>query len=169
MQRYRRGLLALSLSALLLTGACASLPASSSPQAIGTLATVAPGTPVAPPASGREPDLLVRDFVKASTEPANRHLAARQYLTPEMSAKWDDAASAIIVDKVDTLSESRTDQEAIYTIRVNKVGRLEAGGIYVPEDGSYEAKMTLTLVDGEWRISDLPSGVIMERAAFLGA
>ncbi len=169
MQRYRHGLLALSLSAVLLTGACASLPASSSPQAIGTLATVAPGTPVAPPASGREPDLLVRDFVKASTEPANRHLAARQYLTPEMSAKWDDAASAIIVDKVDTLSESRTDQEAIYTIRVNKVGRLEPGGIYVPEDGSYEAKMTLNLVDGEWRISDLPSGVIMERPAFLGA
>ncbi|MDI9918911.1 MtrAB system accessory lipoprotein LpqB [Rhodococcus sp. IEGM 1379] len=164
-----RGVLALMLSTVLLTGACASLPDSSSPQAIGTLATVAPGTSIAPPAEGREPDLLLRDFAKASTDPSNRHLAARQYLAPSMSAKWDDAASATIVDRVDTLSESRTDKEAVYTIRGNKVGRLEPGGVYVSEEGSYESKMTLTLVDGQWRISDLPSGVIMERPAFLGA
>lgn len=168
-KRLRTGLIAVSLCAVLLSGACASLPASSSPQAIGTLATVAPGTPVAPPAAGREPDLLLRDFIKASTDPSNRHLAARQYLTTDMSANWDDASSAVIVDKIDTLSESRTGNEAVYTIRVNKVGRLEPGGLYVSDEGSYEAKMTLTLVDGEWRISSLPSGVIMDRAQFLGA
>ncbi|MGC0364901.1 hypothetical protein ABH922_002885 [Rhodococcus sp. 27YEA15] len=165
----RRCACALALVTVLFTGACASLPASSSPQAIGTLETVAPGTSAAPPAPGREPDLLVRDFVKASTDPSSRHLAARQYLTADMSARWDDASSAIIVDKIDTLSESRTSTEAVYTIRVNKVGRLEPGGIYVAEEGNYEAKMTLTLTDGEWRISDLPSGVIMDRAQFLGA
>ena len=79
--RRRLALLATTLSVLLLTGACASLPESSSPQAIGTLATAVPGTSVESPASGREPDLLVRDFVKASTDPSNRHAAARQYLT----------------------------------------------------------------------------------------
>jgi hypothetical protein len=91
--RRRLALLATTLSVLLLTGACASLPESSSPQAIGTLATAVPGTSVESPASGREPDLLVRDFVKASTDPSNRHAAARQYLTKDASARWDDAAS----------------------------------------------------------------------------
>ncbi|MGW6657716.1 MtrAB system accessory lipoprotein LpqB [Rhodococcus sp. NPDC055024] len=167
--RRRLGLLATTLSVLLLTGACASLPESSSPQAIGTLATAVPGTSVESPASGREPDLLVRDFVKASTDPSNRHAAARQYLTKDASARWDDASSAVIVDKVDVLSVSRTSTEAVYTIRVNKVGRLDPGGLYVPEEGSFEARMTLTLTDGEWRISDLPPGVIMERPQFLGA
>lgn len=122
---------------------------------IGTLATAVPGTSVESPASGREPDLLVRDFVKASTDPSNRHAAARQYLTKDASARWDDAASAVIVDKVDVLSVSRTSTEAVYTIRVNKVGRLDPGGLYVPEEGSFEARMTLALTDGEWRISDL--------------
>ncbi len=153
--RRRLALLATTLSVLLLTGACASLPESSSPQAIGTLATAVPGTSVESPASGREPDLLVRDFVKASTDPSNRHAAARQYLTKDASARWDDAASAVIVDKVDVLSVSRTSTEAVYTIRVNKVGRLDPGGLYVPEEGSFEARMTLALTDGEWRISDL--------------
>ena len=58
----------------------------------------------------------------------------------------------------------------MYTIRVNKVGRLEEGGLYSREAAAIRSEDDAdVLTDGEWRISDLPPGVIMERPQFLGA
>ncbi|MFC9555129.1 MtrAB system accessory lipoprotein LpqB [Rhodococcus sp. NPDC056960] len=158
---------AIVLAALVAVGGCASLPDSSTPQAIGTINRDSPGSSVAAPAPGREPDLLLRDFFKASTDPTDRHLSARQFLTAGVSGSWDDAASATIVDKVDVLPETRSADKATYTIRANKVGQLEPGGLYVAEEGSFETKISLELLDGEWRISELPAGVILDRAQFL--
>ena len=67
----------LTVAGLVLSG-CATLPDSSSPQAIGTLERGPATTEVAAPVPGREPDLLLRDFLQASTDPTNRHRAARQ-------------------------------------------------------------------------------------------
>ncbi|MDT2007758.1 MtrAB system accessory protein LpqB [Rhodococcus opacus] len=158
---------AIVLAVLVAVSGCASLPDSSTPQAIGTINRDSPGSSVAAPAPGREPDLLLRDFFKASTDPSDRHLAARQFLTAGVSGSWDDAASATIVDKVDVLPETRSTDKATYTIRANKVGQLEPGGLYVAEEGSFETKISLELLDGEWRISELPAGVILDRAQFL--
>nr|WP_254623020.1 MtrAB system accessory lipoprotein LpqB [Rhodococcus sp. W8901] len=169
-RRSRTLVAAASLAALLLgTAGCANLPDSSTPQAIGTIERAPVSTSVEAPAPGREPDLLLRDFVKASTDPANRHLAARQYLTKDMSARWDDAASATIVDKIDLILESRTADRAVYTIRANRVGQLEPGGLYQAQEGTFEAKFSWAKVDGEWRIDDLPNGVIMDRPQFLNS
>ncbi|NLE80682.1 MAG: MtrAB system accessory protein LpqB [Rhodococcus sp.] len=161
--------LAVGLLALILVGGCASLPDSSAPQAIGTIAVDSGVPDVEAPTPGREPNLLLRDFFEASTAPANGHLAARQYLTPGVSGKWDDAASTTIVDKIDVLPEQRNDERSTYTIRANKVGRLEPGGLYVPEEGSFETEIGLVKVDGEWRIDQLPAGVIMDRTQFLNS
>ncbi len=130
MSRARAVLCAVLGAVIVGATGCANLPDSSAPQAIGTIQRSMPTTSVEAPAPGREPDLLLRDFVKASTDPANRHLAARQFLTKETSARWDDAASATIVDKIDLILESRTADRAVYTIRANRVGQLEPGGLY---------------------------------------
>src|SRR5918998_5069920 len=110
------------LAAVFAASACASLPDTSTPEAIGTVARVPTSQNLPAPTPGREPDLLVRDFLKASTDPADRHRAARQFLTPAASQRWDDAASATIVDKVDVLPESRTADRAIFLIRANRTG-----------------------------------------------
>ena len=39
------------------------------------------------PTPGMEPDLLLREFLKATADPANRHLAARQFLTESASSE----------------------------------------------------------------------------------
>ncbi|QCQ93932.1 MtrAB system accessory lipoprotein LpqB [Rhodococcus sp. SGAir0479] len=158
----------LAVFTLLATG-CANLPDASAPQAIGTVDRAPVSTSVEAPAPGREPDLLLRDFVKASTDPANRHLAARQYLTKDASSRWDDADSATIVDKIDLILESRSADRAVYTIRANRVGQLEEGGLYQAQEGTYEAKFSSIKVDGEWRIDNLPNGVIMDRPQFLNS
>lgn len=40
-----------------------------------------------------DPDVLLREFLKATADPANRHLAARQFLTQSASNSWDDAVA----------------------------------------------------------------------------
>lgn len=167
--RIRAALTVVMCVVALVVSGCATLPDSSSPQAIGTIDPTPSTTEIAAPVPGREPDLLLRDFLQASTEATNRHVAARQFLTAEMSARWDDAASATIVDKVDVLAESRNSDRATYVVRANIVGYLEQGGVYRAADGDFEAKFTLVRNDGEWRIEAMPDGVIMDRPRFLNS
>ena len=73
-----------SLVVLVLAG-CAGVPSSSSPQAIGTVDRPAPPS-LPKPTAGMDPDILLREFLKATADPANRHLAARQFLTESASS-----------------------------------------------------------------------------------
>lgn len=162
----------MSMAAVSLVGAavltsCASLPDTSSPEAIGTIAREPISASLPQPAPGREPDLLLRDFFSAVTDPANRHAGARQFLTPEMSAKWDDAASATVVDKISVFQESRTADQAAYTIRGKRVGQLQTGGGYQAEEGTFEGKVGLRKTDNQWRLDELPAGVVMELPQFV--
>ncbi|MGO4614859.1 MtrAB system accessory lipoprotein LpqB [Nocardia sp. 2YAB30] len=159
-------LVAVVVAILLSLTGCASLPESSAPQALGTIDREPTSEGPPPPIANRDPDLLLRDFLQATADPANRHLAARQYMTPAASTQWDDAANTVIVEKPDTLRESRTGDKATYRIRARKVGELAADGAYRASDDLVENKIELTKVDGEWRIDELPDGVVMDSTAF---
>lgn len=164
--RHSVALLAAVLTGLLVLTGCASLPESSAPQALGTInrAPTSAGPP--PPLSGRDPDLLVSDFLTASADPTDRHSAARQYMTAETAGSWNDEASTTIVDRPDTLRESRSADKASYVIRARKVGELAGDGGYRATDGTLENKIEMSKIDGEWRITQLPSGVVMDSNAF---
>lgn len=157
------------LLVVLLLGGCASLPESSAPQAIGTVDREPVSTAVPAPAPGREPDLLLRDFVAAGADPTDRHAAARRFLTPDAAARWDDTASTTIVDRIDLLTEARSGTRAGYVLRANRVGELLPGGVYRAVDGPSETPIRMVRVDGEWRIDELPPGMILERAQFFKA
>ncbi|MGB2950041.1 MAG: MtrAB system accessory lipoprotein LpqB [Rhodococcus sp. (in: high G+C Gram-positive bacteria)] len=165
----RISLLLIAAVVMLVVSGCASLPESSSPQAIGSFSGGAESTTPPPPAPGREPDLLVRDFVTASASSANRHQAARQFLTESASNSWDDGAKTVIADRVDLLTGPRTDDEAQFTLRSNIVGLLAPGGVYQPGAGTVDSAITMVRVDGEWRINELPPGVVMDRSQFFNA
>ncbi|WP_186626900.1 MtrAB system accessory lipoprotein LpqB [Rhodococcus sp. BP22] len=154
---------------LLSLAGCASLPESSTPQAIGSITGGAASTTPPPPAEGREPDLLVRDFLVASANSANRHQAARQYLTRDASSTWDDGAKTVVADRIDLLSGPRTSDESEYTIRSNTVGVLASGGDYQAGAGSVDSTIRMVKVDGEWRIDELPPGVLIDRSQFFNA
>ncbi len=156
------------LAICLLASGCAGLPANSPPQAVGTIVGQ-PATSTLPvPSAGREPDLLLRDFFRASSDPSDRHLPARQFLTTEQSAKWDDAASTTIVDKaVAILPEARTADRATYRVRANKVGQLHPGGVYEAAEGAIDTQIELARVQGEWRIDALDPGVVIDVPQFL--
>lgn len=169
MRRPARGLFrALAvLGCLIAVSSCASLPDSSAPQALGSLDHQPTSAALNPPVAGREPEQLLLDYLQATADPANRHQLARQFLSPAANVQWDDGAGITIVDsQPNTLRESRTGDSATYVIRARKIGELAADGSYRAADGTLETKIDLEKIDGEWRIKDLPSGVIVEQAAF---
>src|ERR1700744_2192585 len=95
--RQRLAALLFVLAAIL--AGCAGVPNGSAPQAIGTVDRPAPAN-LPKPTPGMDPDVLLREFLKATADPATRHLAARQFLTQTASNKWDNAGSALVIDHV---------------------------------------------------------------------
>nr|WP_090342093.1 MtrAB system accessory lipoprotein LpqB [Mycolicibacterium malmesburyense]CRL72449.1 sporulation/spore germination protein [Mycolicibacterium malmesburyense] len=161
----RRVLAALCLLALVVTG-CAGVPSSSSPQAIGTVDRPAPPS-LPKPTPGMDPDVLLREFLKATADPANRHLAARQFLTESASQAWDDAGSALLIDNV-VFVETRGPDRVSVTMRADILGSLSDMGVFETGEGALPDPGPIELVktpDG-WRIDKLPNGVFLDWQQF---
>src|SRR6476661_8395903 len=160
-----RGLAAVLLLVFALTG-CAGVPSSSSPQAIGTVDRPAPPS-LPKPTPGMDPDVLLREFLKATADPANRHLAARQFLTESASSSWDDAGSALLIDNV-VFVETRTFDRVSVTMRADILGSLSDVGVFETGEGALPDPGAIELVkttDG-WRIDRLPNGVFLDWQQF---
>jgi hypothetical protein len=146
--------------------ACASLPTSSAPVAVGALNHEPDDQTITPPAPGRAPDQLLQDFLNVAGLPGGRHAQARQYLTKDAAASWNDAAGTTIVTNTAVLRESQSDSHAVYLVRATRVGMLRGNGVYQSDPGTLEAPVVLSRFGSEWRIDQLPPGVILDRAIF---
>lgn len=163
----RRLLTAVWLSVVMLALAgCAGVPSSSSPQAIGTVNRPEPSS-LPKPTPGMDPDVLLREFLKATGDPANRHLAARQFLTESASDGWDDAGSALLIDNV-VFVETRTTDRVSVSMRADILGSLSDIGVFETGEGALPDPGSIELVktsDG-WRIDSLPNGVFLDWEQF---
>ncbi|MBS1696559.1 MAG: MtrAB system accessory protein LpqB [Actinobacteria bacterium] len=145
---------------------CAGVPNSSAPQAIGTVERPAPPS-LPTPSPGMDPDVLLREFLKATADPANRHLAARQFLTESASNAWDDAGSALLVDRV-VFVETRRPERVSVTMRADILGSLSDVGVFETAEGALPDPGPIELVrtPGGWRIDRLPNGVFLDWQQF---
>ena len=159
--------LAAALALLTVLGACAAVPTDSTPQVVGGVGMQPTAQPEQPPIPGRDPDLLVRDFITANASQRGQHREARQYLTAGGSNGWDDGVSTTVVTNLDTLYDSRSTDRVTILLRADRVGRLSSAGAYSVDQGTYESRMTLIRVGGQWRIDALPSGVVLQQSDFL--
>jgi hypothetical protein len=148
-----------------LTG-CAGVPSSSAPQAIGTVDRPAPPS-LPTPTPAMDPDVLLREFLKATADPANRHLAARQFLTESASQSWDDAGSALLIDRV-VFVETRGPDRVSVTMKADLLGSLSDVGVFETAEGALPDPGTIDLVktSGGWRIDKLPNGVFLDWQQF---
>jgi hypothetical protein len=148
-----------------LTG-CAGVPSSSAPQAIGTVDRPAPPS-LPTPTPAMDPDVLLREFLKATADPANRHLAARQFLTESASQSWDDAGSALLIDRV-VFVETRGPDRVSVTMKADLLGSLSDVGVFETAEGALPDPGSIDLVktSGGWRIDKLPNGVFLDWQQF---
>jgi hypothetical protein len=161
----KRLLAAVWLLAVVLTG-CAGVPSSSAPQAIGTVERPAPPS-LPKPTPGMDPDVLLREFLKATGDPANRHLAARQFLTESGSREWDDAGSALLIDNVVFVETRGPDRVSVH-MRADILGSLSDMGVFETGEGALPDPGPIELVKtpGGWRIDKLPNGVFLDWQQF---
>lgn len=169
-----RGRRHLVLVALLLAFAsvagCASVPGSSPVQILRRVADGDAGVAPPGPVEGSDAGELVRGFVEASGSSTDSHGAARRFLAPEAEG-WDDSARFTILDpQFDTVPapgapDPATDVTRI-RIRGTAVGRLTRSGSFEPDQRPVQIDVTVVRRDGQWRISELPDGVIVPLTEF---
>ena len=162
----RRLLTALLVGLIAWVPGCAGVPDSSAPQAIGTVERPSPKQ-LPEPNPAMNPDQLLREFLKATSDPANRHLAARQFLTESASKDWDDQGSALLIDKV-MFTETRSAEKVSVTMQAEILGSLSDIGVFETGEGKLPDPGPIELVqtaDG-WRINRLPNGVFLDWQKF---
>ncbi|HYB36844.1 MAG TPA: MtrAB system accessory lipoprotein LpqB [Mycobacterium sp.] len=161
-----RQLAALLFGVSVVLAGCAGVPSSSAPHAIGTVERPAPPN-LPKPTPGMDPDVLLREFLKATADPANRHLAARQFLTQSASNAWDDAGSALLIDHV-VFVETRGADRVSVNMRADILGSLSDMGVFETAEGALPDPGSIELVktSGGWRINHLPNGVFLDWKQF---
>ena len=164
--RVMRRLAGLLFAVAVVLAGCAGVPSASAPQAIGTVERPAPSN-LPKPTPGMDPDMLLREFLKATADPANRHLAARQFLTQSASNAWDDAGSALLIDHV-VFVETHSSERVSVTMRADKLGSLSDMGVFETAEGVLPDPGPIELIKtpGGWRIDRLPNGVFLDWQQF---
>ncbi|MGH3799365.1 MAG: LpqB family beta-propeller domain-containing protein [Pseudonocardiaceae bacterium] len=129
------------------------------------------GSGLAPPAGpepGVDPFRLVREFIEATGSPANGHVAARAFLSREAATSWDDRAGLTVIEDAPGATPQAGPADGVRRIRVAgpRLGVLTADGSFTPEAGMFAVGLDVLSEHGEWRITNPPSGVVVEATAF---
>ena len=161
-----RWLVALVTAVIAVVPGCAGVPDSSAPQAIGTVERPSPKQ-LPGPNPAMDPEQFLRQFLKATADPANRHQAARQFLTESASKDWDDQGGALLIDKV-VFTETRSLEKVSVTMQADILGSLSDIGVFETGEGQLPDPGPLELVQTSngWRINRLPSGVFLDWKEF---
>ena len=168
----RRGVLsAVVVAVVLALVACAGLPTSS---------RVNPGLPVGEdagspeflfrpdePQPGATPEQIVDGFIRAGSGPgpAANWEVARMFLAPSIRESWKPEAS-VTIDLPDDRQALSPSAGAV-DLSLTAVATVDANGAYQPDAGVTQLSFRLAQQDdGEWRITEAPDGVVIDRDVF---
>lgn len=172
--RRLRGLISV-VAVALVSGACTALPTS------GDVHQFQFETPLrepirqfgSAPRAGSDPSGLVEDYLRASAAGSYDDFStARLYLTPEASLAWNPSEQVIIFPTEETPTISLAEEEgsaATVSLTVNTIATLGSDRILEESPKPGVATVTFGLeknAEGQWRISDLESGILLSRSAF---
>ena len=90
---------------------------------------------------------------------------ARQYLTQASSVTWKPDQRALVFRKATVVP---TGVENVFNYELDVAYSVDADGVatQLPEGTTENMPVTLTQVDGEWRISDIPDGTAIPEETF---
>jgi hypothetical protein len=112
-----------------------------------------------PPEPGATPEEIVRSFIDAAASVRPGHPVAREYLAPEPRGSWSDEAGITVIgpDYATVTTETGAVQ-----VTASPVGTIDERGVFsVGGSDTLTRQFTVEQVDGEWRISDPPDGLII--------
>jgi hypothetical protein len=157
----------LALLLVLLAG-CARIPTSgpvgkSSEGSAGNLS--APVFLPAAPQPGASPETIIDYFYRAGSGYEDDYAVARQYLTQASSVSWKPDQRALVYRDARVVA---TDTENVFNYELDVAYTVDADGIATqsPEGTVEKIPVTVTQVDGEWRISAIPDGTAIPEETF---
>ncbi|MDX3644084.1 LpqB family beta-propeller domain-containing protein [Streptomyces sp. MB09-02B] len=126
-----------------------------------------------PPAEDAEPQEIVQGFLEALTSDDLNYETARKYLTGDALKTWDPGVSTTVLDEAPTAytrvtGERPETDEYGFELSGKNVARVDGQHAYAPASGQYRKPVHLTRVKetGQWRIDELPQGVVLGRSDF---
>ena len=176
----------LATACVLLLAGCVIVPTSGHVQAVNATQGGAGGgqsylqpIPV-PPGHGWTPQQIVSGFLAANASFANGHAVAREYLLPSASQGWRPgwavtvfAQNPSIVSPPPYIPQQsfKTANTTAVEVSGTVLGTVSNSGQYAispqSQAATQEEKFGLIKQGGEWRISTLPSVVLLTQADFL--
>lgn len=116
-----------------------------------------------PPRAGMTPEQVVQGFLDASASFDGDHAVARQYLTRAADITWRPAAGVVVYDGTVDYAERPGDE---ITVTAPLAGSIDDIGRFEVADPGRVTTTTFRLaqVDGEWRITALPPGLLLSRS-----
>lgn len=173
--KLRRGVVAGVLVGILALGGCAGLPTDGTLQPGNKVGETTPDarwqfTPPGP-SEGANPADIVYGFLDAGESTADDWEIAREFLTDEASLAWDPDTRITIDDvnsrEIGDFTEGDDGDSGETRVRVTPTATVdEDGGFHLAAGGVRSLDFELVLVEGEWRISSVPDGVVVQSGTF---
>ena len=121
------------------------------------------------PQTGQSPSQVVTGFLQAQANADDRHAIARSFLTPAAAEAWDDAVQVQVYDLGTqriraAASEKGPGEQVTVTVAAQVTGLIGSDGRYSPQDVTTTEEYRLDRVEGQWRLSSVPSGLRLTAA-----
>jgi hypothetical protein len=115
-----------------------------------------------PPRPGGGPEEIVRGLLTAEADPAAEHRVARSYLR---APDWDPSVGAMVYAGEPVLTAlSSPGASARVDLEVRQTGLVARDGAFVPSAARRRLHFELNRLGGEWRVTDLPDGLVLGQA-----
>ena len=161
MSRPRLGFAAVLVIALA-TG-CAQIPTSGpvvEGEAVPEQLPVSVGFVPNPPAAGASETDIVQGFLEAMASYEAGYQTAEEFLTPDAASVWEPSAATTIYSGTPTVTQTARGAVRL-VLTVEAVISLEAGYERRAPAVVTEFDLNLSQVDGEWRITNPPPGLLV--------
>lgn len=118
-----------------------------------------------PPRDGMTQTEVVQGFLDAASGFEDGHAVARLYLTPEAARSWSpEAGVRVYGNDTETLTNT---SDRLVTMAAAQVAVISERSQYIPSQpgSALTADFGLVQQGSQWRISDVPQGLLLSRAA----
>ncbi|MET9535241.1 LpqB family beta-propeller domain-containing protein [Streptomyces sp. NPDC006649] len=126
-----------------------------------------------PPREGAAPAEIVDGFLEAMTSDDLQFATARKYLTKQASRTWDPGArTTVLADGPTRRANPANDRDApqvssTFELSGTEVAVVDKQHAYQPDKGTYRNSIHLVHENSnEWRIDDLPAGLLLSLSDF---
>lgn len=117
------------------------------------------------PVSGASQEDIVRGFVLAGSSNAEDYAVAREFLAPTYAEQWDPGLG-VLIDEGERPYDAEGNNAG--SLELSAIAKLDVTGALLPvaPGPPTDVRFEFTQVDGEWRISSAPAGVVLDRTTF---